>query len=195
MHEQHDLEQSDGTDKRDQSVPEAQLTEDVGDWVLANLLDCWSATGISMDITVQCGGVLVAGSPIPEHLYFERLGQTIGEATAAGPIRSRDDEAMPADVDMSEVVKRFGQALQSALTEIGLELHEGVMTRFFSQDAENPLSPVGLGPRPRSFVNLERATMWNGHGNEIDIPLWRGRLADVSSWYLGRHGISRYGDE
>ncbi|MGH2534800.1 MAG: hypothetical protein ACRDJW_21280 [Thermomicrobiales bacterium] len=176
-------------------VPETHLTEEVGDWVLALLLDSWSATGISMDITVQCGGVLVAGSPIPESLYFEQLGQAIGEATTAGPIRSREGASAPEDADMSEIVKQLGQALQSALTDMGLELHERVRTRFFKQGIEDPLNPVNLGPRPRAFINLERATIWNGHDSEIDVPLWRGRLADVSSWYLGRHGISRYEEE
>ena len=44
----------------------------------------------------------------------------------------------------------------------------------------------------RGYVHLNRATISRGQNSEIDVPLWRGRLADITGWYLGRQGIGDY---
>jgi hypothetical protein len=43
----------------------------------------------------------------------------------------------------------------------------------------------GVGPLPR-WIHLRDATLSFGGAGPLRLPLWRGRLADVSGWALGR---------
>ncbi len=209
--------------ERDQSIHEEhhqaahepaedpQWVEEPGDWLLIYFLDLASVTGISPDITVVCDGVLIAGTPIPDKTYFNLLGESYATAMARSPIRadlSADEGLSPerraeisnrveTDEEIREAFGRFGQEVQTFLSEQGAKLQEDVQGSHHPPEQEGA-SEASLSRRParsRVYINLRRATISRSNGDEIDLPLWRGRLSKVSSWYIGRHGTGPYEGE
>ncbi|MEU1128226.1 hypothetical protein ABZ371_32750 [Streptomyces sp. NPDC005899] len=48
------------------------------------------------------------------------------------------------------------------------------------------LGAEGEGSQLPRWIHLRDATLVLGGANAVHLPLWRGRLADVSGWTLGR---------
>lgn len=53
-------------------------------------------------------------------------------------------------------------------------------------DEANRRRKADLPPRARRFIHLRDARVWAPEGS-LNVPLWRGTLADVSGWSLGSH--------
>lgn len=53
-------------------------------------------------------------------------------------------------------------------------------------DEANRRRKTDLPPRARRFIHLRDARVWAPEGR-MNVPLWRGTLADVTGWSLGSH--------
>lgn len=166
-----------------------QRGEEAGDWVLAHLLDVLSTADASTGITLLCNGALVAGTPIGESRYLELLGMaidtTFGAAIETVMRAAAPREGEQASTERADIRRRAeaGDELRELLVEIGQALRE-----WRSPDEPDPSGA-------RRYVNLRRVTIKLGDDDEIDVPLWRGRLSEVSGWCWGRHGVEPYQGE
>lgn len=87
--------------------------------------------------------------------------------------------------------RRWSRELAGLLEDGAPQVSEalaGWLTKAFDRTSElnekrlqNDVSPVS-----RTFLHLSKARIYTPNGN-LDVPVWRGSLADITSWSLGSH--------
>jgi hypothetical protein len=128
------------------------------DWLLEDLLDVVSATGVPQPITVFCGGFGVSGNAVPEEVYFRRIGL---EKLAEDVVNEREST----DRRRAAIAERQG--------------------RDDLEDDERRSLDLELESMRRQFVVMVDVAIFGGGSREIRSTAWRGRLSEVHSWVIG----------
>lgn len=138
-----------------------------------NLVSDETGTG-SIGLTITIGGVVVSGLAITEQEYFRLLGDQLGQAFAriAG--------------------EQLGTTMRDQLTEFGRRAYEERQKAKAQLDELASTLPEGeklpaeqVEATRRRYIHFKDARIFNG--NHIHLPLWRGRLADVTGWAGGSY--------
>lgn len=158
------------TAQSDHEVEADSLADNVSmlrpDYSLETLQALANDVGVTIPITLTVGGLVISGDLVSGKDYFEsaavnmRSAQTT-DSTGGGPI----------------------EALQSLPDRLA-QFFDGYANDYpLRRDREEDADAADLAPR---YVHLGQATIRQGGGPTIKVGEWRGRLAVVSGWSLGR---------
>lgn len=128
-----------------------------GDWVLQDFVGLINRFQLQVGITLQLNGLTVSGTTIDGPAYFRRLGDMVAEG-----MRRSSNISGAADT-MREYFAR----------------HASI---YDEQNTDSDQTTV-----PATYIHLENAMFWGSDGRTINSQgaLWRGRLSEVSGFYLG----------
>ena len=107
-------------------------------------------------VTLQLSGLTVSGVTIDGPDYFRRLGDLVAEGMQTGNLSNAADS-------MREYFARYTEIYAPAEGE------------------------AGEPPQPAHYIHLENARFWGTDGQTINSQgaLWRGRLSEVSGFFIG----------
>lgn len=183
----------------------------VADPVLAALVDdlsAFSAFGVSGQITLATGGLLVAGTLIPEHEYFEHLGARFrenaererGEQLRGGPSEREKEQGWTEDrvrylgFDQQRTYELYGEHAQEVVRRRILDRPESNRVNILNKEERRggrhqAAQLLGDDAEPRrAYVHLKDVTILGAGPEPVRSPFWRVRLSDVSGWDFGSVG-------
>lgn len=150
----------------DVAVTEAEAQQELPpeplkvDWFLRNLVDLINQRSFGISISLHVSGFVVSGTLISGRQYFEELGAMVGDAMSHSP-------------ELAESFRAY--FTQPATLVYGQEEDE-------QKSAKYP-----------SFIHLKDARFFRS-GNQVAFPnqgvLWRGKLVDVSGFFVGSISVN-----
>ncbi|WP_150123797.1 MULTISPECIES: gas vesicle accessory protein GvpU [Achromobacter] len=140
----------------DNSKPAPPHDYQSGDWVLQNFVGLINRTKLQVPVTLQLSGLTVSGTTIAGPEYFRKLGDLIAVGMQNGNVSSAAES-------MREYFSSHAK------------IYDGQTV-----GSEEPSVPA-------TYIHLENAVFWGSDGRTINSQgaLWRGRLSEVSGFYLG----------
>jgi len=183
-----------------QNAWESTPVRQEGDFLLEVLLDIWAWAGMGQTLTVVCGGVLVTGSPISEAMFGKKLQRIIEHVAESAPIVSDfsaldgaegpDDLEEGGEAKLRLVATGVAKAVNKAVKQITDESQQTIVDIFGGYAGEEEREPT---PRkaPRLMISLANARVYQSGFPVVELPIWRGRLDAVSSWWIGDEDGSR----
>lgn len=128
-----------------------------GDWVLQDFVGLINRFQLQVGITLQLNGLTVSGTTIDGPAYFRKLGDMVAE----------------------------GMQRSSNISSAADTMREYFACRANIYDDQNSETDQPLAPA--TYIHLQNAVFWGSDGGMINPQgaLWRGRLSEVSGFYLG----------
>jgi hypothetical protein len=150
------------------------------DPILVNMLNRMEALNYAQDVTLTVQGFLISGTPVFLAEYLEKLGVVMERSWRNGAQQQRDPAVAEALVSVGESMRETltKEAAQYKLPEASQGDDEAEARRDAVIDE--------IMAAPREMIMLKRVTVILPSGEQIDAPLWRGRLAHVAGWWFGR---------
>lgn len=141
----------------DNSTPTPSHDYQSGDWVLQDFVGLINKFQLRVGITLQLNGLTVSGTTIDGPAYFRQLGDMVAEG-----MRHSSNISGAADTMREYFACRANI--------------------YDDQDSESDQPLV-----PATYIHLENAVFWGSDGQTVNQQgaLWRGRLSEVSGFYLG----------
>lgn len=152
-------------------------------WLLL-LLD-WATEGIlAVDLTLMIGGVVVCGTPTSYEEFGRAFGETIAEgmAHAANPgapdlVRELFAEQGQRDTERFQVRR---EEFNRLVPELRLDRNPPL-----PDDVQDTIRER-LNSRSRNYIVLKDVEIHGAGHTPARVPLWRGRVSEVTGWHLGR---------
>ncbi|MEY9717853.1 hypothetical protein ABIA22_000343 [Sinorhizobium fredii] len=145
----------------EQSI-QPQVSEDDGierDPFIQTLVDATNGTGVGAGITLHSHGMLVSGDMISLGQFFELVREGFAGATA----HTDSDE-------LATTIRGFFVGIAGKWVEAAEIMKE--------KEAEEP------GPPP-SYIHLKNVVMVVPGQDVFRLPLWRGRISEISGFSIG----------
>ncbi len=129
-----------------------------------NLLISWANEGVSTDITLCVGGVVIAGDLTSEDEYFATISQ---EVSAENP----------------KVSKTLGEAIRAIP-----HTADKVAMKQLEEGADPDEAQKTRERMSRPYVHLKNTEILTSEGTSIPMTggLWRGRKSAINGFWLGR---------